>query len=63
MNINVRMPDQVHRRLTEYKNRRRPHMSLNALIVDAVMEYVGDADDDDIDASSEKAHQDERASQ
>lgn len=39
-NVNVRFPDEVHKKLVDYKNREKPHMSLNALIVEAASEYV-----------------------
>lgn len=37
---NIRIPESVHERLHQYKNERKPHMSLNSLIVEAVVEKM-----------------------
>lgn len=39
-NVNVRFPNEIHSALTAYKQNEKPHMSLNAIIVEAVAEQV-----------------------
>jgi hypothetical protein len=39
-NVNVRFPEGVHEALSDYRERHKPHMSINALIVDAVDRFV-----------------------
>lgn len=39
-NINIRFPASVHEALIDYRDKRKPHMSINALVVDAVTELV-----------------------
>jgi len=40
MNVNIRIPDEVHEELTKYKTNQKPHMSLNAIIVEAILERL-----------------------
>jgi predicted membrane chloride channel (bestrophin family) len=44
VNINVRIPGEVHRLLTKYKNEQKQHLSLNALIVEAIQEKVNEVE-------------------
>jgi len=39
-NVNIRFPAGVHEALINYRDTRKPHMSINALVVDAVSELV-----------------------
>jgi predicted transcriptional regulator len=40
MNLTIRIPDQVFRALKEYREQVKPHLSQNAIIVEAIIEEV-----------------------
>jgi predicted transcriptional regulator len=40
MSLTIRIPDQILRELKEYQKRFKPHMSQNALIVEAIIAYT-----------------------
>jgi hypothetical protein len=40
MKLTIRMPDGVYEALKRYKDRERPHLSLNALIVEAIRDEI-----------------------
>jgi len=39
MNLTIRIPDALHQELKQYKDEKRPHLSLNALIVMGLAVY------------------------
>jgi hypothetical protein len=41
MNLTIRIPDGVHGALKRYRDKEKPHLSLNALIVEAIIEEIG----------------------
>lgn len=43
--VNIRLPDSMHAKLKEYKQEQKPHMSLNALIVESVLKELDSNDD------------------
>jgi len=44
VSVSIRIPELVHSNLTKYKEDRKPHMSLNSIIVDAIQASVDTAD-------------------
>ena len=41
MNLTIRIPDGLHEELKRYKAEKKPHLSLNALIVEAIAGQLG----------------------
>ena len=39
-NLSIRIPSEIYETFITYKNRFKPHMSLNAIIVEAIIEQT-----------------------
>lgn len=42
MNVNVRIPDEVHEKLKKFKEKKKPHLSINSIIVEAILESLNE---------------------
>lgn len=42
--INVRIPDKIHEQLVSYKSDKKPHISLNAIIVEALAKSLEESE-------------------
>ena len=40
MNLTIRIPDAIHEELKRYRDEKRPHLSLNALIMEAIVSEI-----------------------
>jgi hypothetical protein len=43
VNVNIRFPEEIHKQFKQIHKECMPHMSFNALVIEAVREYVGKA--------------------